>query len=133
MLAFSAGDGGRADRLSAQALAIYERTEDAPGMEGIPLNRGGLELDSNPELACVHLARSAEICRRRGRLYRTGSWAVLELAEALLAIGEPARAREALAEAFVEMGRYGDSRGLRHAEGVEQRLMAATGGELSGA
>jgi hypothetical protein len=92
-------------------------------MEGMPLNLGSLELDGeNLERACALLQRSAEIARQRGGLHRVGSWALAELAEAAIRIGEHARAREALRGAREEFRRYRDARGLAYLSSLESRL-----------
>ena len=133
MLALREGDHLRGRRLMAEALSMYERTEDAPGMEGIPLNLGAFELDEgDPERACELFAKSATICRQRGILPRNASWAFAELAEAAIAIGDPGRARDASKEAVSEFERYRDTRGLRYANDIHERLECLPRGELSG-
>lgn len=123
MLALSAGEQARGRELMDQARTMYERAEDAPGMEGIPLSLGAFELDGgDPERACMLFALSAEICRRRGRLHRSGSWALAELGEAAIATGDLARATEALEEAVPEFERYTDERGLRYANDLQARI-----------
>jgi hypothetical protein len=72
--------------------------------------------------ACELLARSAEIALQRGGLHRTGSWALAELAEAAIALGDGPRAREALDGAMSEFRRYQDERGLRYVELLASRL-----------
>src|SRR5207249_3584806 len=123
MLDLSAGEVERGRRTIGEAQAIYERTEDGPGLESIPLNLGAFELDrGDPERACALLARCAETARQRGTLYRIGTWALAELAEAAIRMGDPDRARESLALATPEFRRFSDERGLRYAAGLEARM-----------
>jgi predicted ATPase/DNA-binding SARP family transcriptional activator len=117
------GETERGRRTIEEVVEIYERTEDAPGLEGVPLNLGAFELDHGDRgRACELLARSAEIALQRGGLHRTGSWALAELAEGAIGLGDGPRAREALDGAMSEFRRYQDERGLRYVELLASRL-----------
>ena len=123
MLALAAGERARGLGLFDRAQAIYERTEDAPGLEGLPLNLGAFELDGgDPERARVLFERSVSLTGRRSGLQRLGCWALAELAEASIVLGEPERAREALANATADFERYRDRRGLAYASALQRRL-----------
>jgi len=123
MLALAAGERARGLELFDRAQAIYERTEDAPGLEGLPLNLGAFELDGgDPQRACVLFERSVSFTGKRSGLQRLGCWALAELAEASIVLGEPERAREALATATADFERYRDGRGLAYASTLQQRL-----------
>jgi predicted ATPase/DNA-binding SARP family transcriptional activator len=125
MLALAAGERTRGLGLFDRARAIYERTEDAPGLEGLPLNLGAFELDGgDPERARVLFERSVSLTGRRSGLQRLGCWALAELAEASIALGEPERARAALADATEDFRRYRDRRGLAYASALQRRLEA---------
>ena len=112
LLALYAGDdGGR--RLIDQASRIFERTEDGPGQQLLPLNLAGHALDTgDPRLACElleHLVVAGDqiLLRNRG-------WAAAELAEAAIAIGDRERADRAVAAALPNFERLGEARGLRY-------------------
>jgi predicted ATPase/DNA-binding SARP family transcriptional activator len=123
MLAMYAGDSG-ARQLLDQAVAIYERTEDGPGMELIPLNLAGFELDhGDPERACALLDQCNAVAGERG-MVRNRGWASAELGEGAIAIGDHERARRALSGALASFERLGDTRGSRYAHELEQRLPA---------
>ena len=129
MLALAAGERARGLGLFDRAQAIYERTEDAPGLEGLPLNLGAFELDGgDPERARALFERALGRIGRRSGLQRFGCWALAELAEASIALGDPERAREALADATEDFRRYRDGRGLSYASA----LQSPVGGTLSG-
>ena len=73
MLALAAGERARGLELFDRAQAIYVRTEDAPGLEGLPLNLGAFELDGgDPEQARVLFERSVSLTGRRSGLQRLG-------------------------------------------------------------
>ena len=131
LLELREGELQRGHATLAEVVEIYERTEDAPGLEGVPLSLGAFELDhGDPARACELLARCAQIALQRGGLHRTGSWALAELAEGAIGLGDDARAREALDGAMSEFRRYRDERGLRYGERLASRLSGAGG--LSG-
>ena len=133
MLALASGRHAEGLDLCEQARAIYERTEDAPGLEGIPLNVAAFELDAGElRRACNLLERVTALSMQRGGLQRIGSWASAELAEAAIGLGEETRARDALAFATSEFRRYRDTRGLSYARSLEARLSGTHAG-LSGA
>jgi len=125
MLAISAGDRAAGQRLIEEALAIFERTDDGPGLEGTPLNLGGIELDGgDPQRACDLLRQCIELATRQG-LYRNRGWAAAELAEAALQLGDLALARSALNDAFDVLSRTSNSLGLQYARELEERLASA--------
>ncbi|MCW2952163.1 MAG: transcriptional activator domain protein [Conexibacter sp.] len=121
-LALYAGDEERGRGLLDEAAAIFERTEDGPGLQCIPLNLGAFELDrGDPRRACSLLERCAQLSRGR-RIVPNLAWALAELGEAAIAIGELERARGALDEALTLLERSGDGRGARYARDLQARL-----------
>jgi predicted ATPase/DNA-binding SARP family transcriptional activator len=121
LLAMYAGDSD-AGPLFEEALAIFERTDDGPGLELVPLNLGGYELDNgDPERACALLEECNAAAGARG-LVRNRGWASAELAEAAISLGDHARAREALDTALANFERLGETRGSRYAHSLEERL-----------
>jgi predicted ATPase/DNA-binding SARP family transcriptional activator len=121
LLAMYAGDADAAPLLE-QAMAIFERTDDGPGVELVPLNLGGYELDEgDPELACELLEKCNIVTGARG-LVRNRGWATAELAEAAIELGDHARARRALDTALASFERLGEMRGTVYARGLENRL-----------
>jgi tetratricopeptide (TPR) repeat protein len=126
MLAISAGDAERGRELIEQALVIFERTDDGPGLEGTPLNLGGFELDGgDPQRACELLQRCIDLAKRQ-LLDRNRGWASAELSEAALQIGDFELARSALHEASDVLGRMRHTRGMQYVRELEQRLGAPT-------
>jgi len=131
MLAISAGDREGGLRAIDEALAIFERTDDGPGLEGTPLNLGGLELDGgDPKLACDLLRQCIDLATRQG-LYRNRGWAAAELAEAALQVGDLDLARSALNDAFDVLSHTSNTRGLEYARELEERLSTAVKSRLS--
>jgi tetratricopeptide (TPR) repeat protein len=121
LLAMYAGDSD-AGPLFEEALAIFERTDDGPGLELVPLNLGGYELDNGDlERACALLEECNAAAGARG-LVRNRGWASAELAEAAISLGDHARAREALDTALANFERLGETRGSRYAHSLEERL-----------
>jgi predicted ATPase/DNA-binding SARP family transcriptional activator len=120
MLALYEGDeGGR--ELVAQAARIFERAEDGPGHQLLPLSLAAFELDrGDPRRAYGLLAARTGLDQHA--LVRTRGWAAALLAEAALAIGEPERARGAAAEARRRFEHLGDTRGLRYARDLQLQL-----------
>ncbi len=124
MLALSAGDRVEGQRLMDEALAIFERTEDGPGVESTPLSLGAFELDTgDPQRACELFQRCIRIASTQG-LYRNRGWAAAELAEAALALGDHALARSALDEALELLAPGRNTLALRYARSLEERLAA---------
>jgi tetratricopeptide (TPR) repeat protein len=108
-------------------MRIFERTEDGPGLQLLPLNVGGFELDhGDPRRAAELLARSEALGREQG-LVRNRGWAATELAEAALALGDHERARRALDMAFSLFEHLTETRGTRYARALEERLEALAG------
>ncbi len=121
MLALCEEDTAVGHRLLEQANAIYERTEDAPGLQMLPGNQGAIELDhGDPLLACPTLERALTLSRERGFDHSVG-WMLTVLAEAAILIGEPRRAQAALAEALPAFERCRDTRAARYARELQAR------------
>jgi predicted ATPase/DNA-binding SARP family transcriptional activator len=128
MLEQLAGRTTEGQRLAEQASAIYARTEDAPGRQLLPLTLGEAELDlGDPAKAVVLLEQGAELSRERGFDHSIG-WGLTGLAEALIAVAEPARAREALSEAMPAFERSGDMRAVSYAQALIDGLGTAAEG-----
>ncbi len=124
MLEMAAGEHDRGRRLFDDARSMYERTEDAPGLQLAPVNEGAMELDhGDPALALSLLERGVELCRERG-FDHTLAWALTGLAEAALALGQHQRASGALEEAMGPFERCRDSRGAQYAGGIRARINA---------
>jgi tetratricopeptide (TPR) repeat protein len=124
MLAISAADPERGQQLIEEAMAIFERTDDGPGLEGTPLNLGGFELEAgNAEAAARLLQRCIDLAKRQG-LNRNRGWAAAELAEAAIQLGDSELARSALDDAFDVLSRTSNTRGLQYARELEERLSA---------
>ena len=123
MLALWSGDEGGRDLLD-QAMRIYERTEDGPGLQGVPLNLGGYELDfGDPAKARVLFEQCIASCREQS-FDRNRGFAALQLAEATMRTGEYAVARAAIDEARASLQRGGLEMGLRYLPVLEERLGA---------
>jgi Tfp pilus assembly protein PilF len=123
MLALWSGDDGGRDLLD-QAMRIYERTEDGPGLQGVPLNLGGYELDfGDPAKARVLFEQCIASCREQG-FDRNRGFAALQLAEAAMRIGEYQVARDAIDEAREALQRGSLEMGLRYLPVLEERLGA---------
>ena len=126
MLSFSEAETDVGCRLIEEANAIYERTEDAPGLQFLPVNQGAVELDhGDPALAYALLERGAALCRERGFDHNLG-WALTVLAEAAIVVERPERARDALEEALAAFERCRDGRATRYARGLKVQLDALT-------
>jgi predicted ATPase/DNA-binding SARP family transcriptional activator len=119
-LALFAGDpSGRG--LIEQAMQIFDRTEDGPGQQLMPLNLAAYELDhGDPARACELLERVAgaeDDVPVRGR-----GWAAAELAEAAIALDDGERAQRALAAALATFTELGEGRGVRRVGELQARL-----------
>jgi predicted ATPase/DNA-binding SARP family transcriptional activator len=128
MLALSARDEPTGQRLMGEAQAIFERTDDGPGVQGVPLNLGACALDSGDPERAIELLRD---CIRLGEMQaldRNVGWAHAELAEAALAIQDFALARSALDGALSVLGRTRNTIGLQYARELEDRLGALAPG-----
>ena len=122
MLEIAVGDADGGARLLDEARAIYEHNDDGPGMQGISQNLGTLALDSgDAERACALLEQAVASARAQ-RLVRHVAWAAAALGEAALDRHDGVRARDALTEARASFVGCGERRGLRHVEGLQQRL-----------
>jgi tetratricopeptide (TPR) repeat protein len=119
-LALYAGDEtGRG--LIEQAVQIFDRTEDGPGQQLMPLNLAAYELDrGDPHRACELLERVA--IPGDHALVRSRGWAAAELAEAAIAIDDPDRAGPALAAALASFQELGEARGVRYVDALHSRL-----------
>jgi hypothetical protein len=107
-------------------MRIFERNEDGPGLQLMPLNVGAFELDhGDPQRAAELLTRCDVVAREQG-LGRTRGWASAELAEAALVLGDHERARRALDVAFPLFEQLAEDRGTRYARVLEERLGALT-------
>jgi predicted ATPase len=123
MLALWAGDDRGRDLLD-QAMRIYERTEDGPGLQGIPLNLGGYELDyGDPAIARVLFEQSIASCREQS-FDRNRGFAALQLSEAAMRTGDYDVARDAIDEAREALQRGGVGSALSYLPLLEQRLGA---------
>ena len=87
------------------------------------MDLGAFELDAGrPERAFPLLERCAELSRRRDQHNRHIGWALAELAEAAIELGNHERARGALDEAATQFEYYGDVLGPKYIRGLEERL-----------
>jgi tetratricopeptide (TPR) repeat protein len=117
LLALYAGDAD-GHRLIGQAVRMFARTSDGPGMQLTPLNVAGFELDrGDPQVACEMLERIA--AREENVYVRSRGWAAAELADAALAIGDRDRARRAAASALASFESLGEARGVRYVRGLD--------------
>jgi predicted ATPase/DNA-binding SARP family transcriptional activator len=124
LLAMYAGDVDAGREGIDEAMRICERTEDGPGLQLMPLNVGGFELDrGDPERAMALLTHCEATAREQG-LVRNRGWASAELAEAALVLGDHERARRALDVAFPLFEQLAEDRGTRYARVLEERLGA---------
>lgn len=124
MLALTTGDEESGRRLLAAAYDIYERTDDGPGLQGVPLTLGSFELEQgSPARAVEHFQHCIALGAYQG-LERNRGWAEVQLAEAALGIEDLELARGALATALEIFERGGYVLGLAHARTLEQRLGA---------
>jgi predicted ATPase/DNA-binding SARP family transcriptional activator len=117
LLALYAGDAdGHA--LIGQAVRMFARTSDGPGMQLTPLNVAGFELDrGDPQVACEMLERIA--AREENVFVRSRGWAAAELAEAAIAVGDRKRAGRAAAAALASFEGLGEARGVRYVRGLD--------------
>jgi predicted ATPase/DNA-binding SARP family transcriptional activator len=124
MLALTTGEEAKGRRLLAEAGAIFDRTDDGPGLQGIPLTLGAFELErGNPERAVEHFQDCIAVGAEQG-LERNRGWAEVQLAEAAIAIGDFELARSALGTAIDVFERGGYTLGMRHARSLGERLGA---------
>ena len=108
------GDRPKGLSLIEQAAAIYQRTEDAPGRQLLPLSEGAVALDGgDPAEAKRLFERGVELSRDRGFDHSIG-WALTMLAEAARAVGEQGGARAAIDEAIPAFERSGDQRAVAY-------------------
>jgi predicted ATPase/DNA-binding SARP family transcriptional activator len=119
-LALFAGDeSGRG--LIEQAMQIFDRTEDGPGQQLMPLNLAAFELDrGDPGRACELLesiASADDDVPIRGR-----GWATAELGEAAIALDDADRAQRALATALATFEGLDETRGVRRVRELQGRL-----------
>ncbi|MEN3281202.1 MAG: hypothetical protein V7607_2342 [Solirubrobacteraceae bacterium] len=126
LLAMYAGDVDAGRESIDEAMRICERTEDGPGLQLMPLNVGGFELDRGDPERAMELLTHCETTAREQGLVRNRGWASAELAEAALGLGDHARARRALDVAFPLFERLAENRGTRYARVLEERLGALT-------
>ncbi|HEY4278808.1 MAG TPA: BTAD domain-containing putative transcriptional regulator [Conexibacter sp.] len=122
MLELYAGDEERGRALLEAVRGTFERSEDGPGLQAIPLDLGGFELDhGDPRRAAALLAQCAELSRTR-RIVPNLAWSLAERGEALAKVGEPTLARRSLAEALALFTGSSDGRGARYARGLLAQL-----------
>jgi predicted ATPase/DNA-binding SARP family transcriptional activator len=119
MLALYAGEAsGR--QLIEQATRIFDRTEDGPGHQLVPLNLANYELDlGDPRRARDLLAAAA-----RQPLAHARGWLDAELVEAALAAGDDDLAQRAADTALATFEKLGEARGTGYVRGLQQRMMS---------
>jgi tetratricopeptide (TPR) repeat protein len=122
LLALYAGDEDAGRRDIDDAMRTFARTEDGPGLQLMPLNLGGFELDRGDLHRAAELLTLCESTARVQGLVRNRGWASAELAEAALRLGDHERARRALDVAFSMFEHLAETRGTRYARALEQRL-----------
>ena len=129
MLAFTTGEEETARRLLGEAFDIYERTDDGPGLQGVPMIIGAFELErGNAGRAVEHFQHCLALGAYQG-LERNRGWAEAELAEAAIATGDLELARGALRTAIDIFERGGYTFGPAHARMLEQQLGALAGAD----
>jgi hypothetical protein len=126
LLALYAGDeSGRAQ--VEEASRIFDRIEDGPGRQLIPMSLASYELDAgNPEAACRLLDRVA--IPDEHVLVRSRGWAAAELTEAALALGDGARAKRAAEAALAGFLALGEERGVRRVRELSAQLESQMSG-----
>ena len=120
VLGLYAGDES-ARALIEDATQIFERTDDGPGTQLLPLNVANFELDTgNPQRAFELLEGIATPDEHV--LVRSRGWVAAALGEAAIAIGEPERAHAAFADARKSFMDLGEDRGVRHVRTLATQL-----------
>jgi predicted ATPase/DNA-binding SARP family transcriptional activator len=120
MLALYAGDATGRERID-EAARIFERTEDGPGHQLIPLSLAGFELDhGDPRRACELLDRI--VTPDDNELVRNRGWPAAELAEAAIAVGDHDRAQRAADLALAAFEQLDEPRGVRYVRGLNAQL-----------
>jgi predicted ATPase/DNA-binding SARP family transcriptional activator len=126
VLGLHAGDDS-AHGLIDEAARIFERTDDGPGIQLLPLNVANYELDTG------HPQRAYELLERIATpdehvLVRSRGWVAATLGEAAIAIGKPDRARDAFADALRSFVELGEERGVRRVGELSTQLEAQMSG-----
>ena len=120
-----AGDAGAARAAIHEAIAIFEETEDRPGLAGMLQDLGWMELETGyPEPAIDPLERSI-IEWRRQLVMRGAGWTAALLAEASEAAGDAPRRNGRWGRQSRHSGRSARRAASRTAEALARhRLMA---------
>jgi predicted ATPase/DNA-binding SARP family transcriptional activator len=130
LLALYAGDASGRDQVE-EASRIFDRIEDGPGRQLIPMNLAGYELDAgNPRRACRLLDRVAMV--EEHELVRSRGWAEAELAEAAIALGSTERARRAADAALASFRALGEERGVQRVRALAEQLVGPDERRVSG-
>jgi hypothetical protein len=104
----------------AEARALFERTNDAPGLVGTVMSAASVALNmGDPERACELLCSGVE---GRVSLMPWFVWWEILHAEAALAVGKIGVAEGSIATAREVFTSIGDQRGLRRLAELEQQL-----------
>ena len=112
VLAARAGDVERGRSIIAEALALFEETEDAPGRMGMRLSLGNIALDAGePDRARDLLEESRRMAEQQ-LLQRCAGWVRITLAELEIASGDTARAATLLDAALGRLRPMGDRWGV---------------------
>ena len=118
LLVFACASPDFHPRMLDRYLALTESSELETVIVANKLDLVGLER------ACELFESAAALSGRRSPLQRIRCWALAELAEAAIALGDHARASGALRAAADDFERYRDTRGLRYAGELRARLRA---------
>ena len=115
-------DGGRANALIEQALALWRNQADKPGMADALLNLGRVaRLQGEYERSGKLLQESLALFREQQIMWGV-VWALLSLADVALDQGEPAQALEPVQEALALTQSLGDTYGNMWARCLRGRL-----------
>jgi hypothetical protein len=125
LLTARAGDADAARRAIHEALAIFEETEDGPGLAGMWQNLGWIELEAGDPVTASGLLERSVLKWQEQVVVRGAGWAAALLVEAAEAAGDAARAQRALQQADAAFRRVGEARGLAHARTLGSRPLMA--------
>jgi predicted ATPase/DNA-binding SARP family transcriptional activator len=120
VLGLYAGDESARAQID-EAAAIFERTDDGPGSQLLPLNVANFELDTGHPLRAYELLEGIATPDEHV-LVRSRGWVAATLGEAAIAIGDAQRAQRAFADALRSFMELGEERGVRRVRELSTQL-----------
>jgi predicted ATPase len=126
VLGLYAGDESARAQID-EAAAIFERTNDGPGSQLLPLNVANFELDTGHPLRAYELLVGIATPDEHV-LVRSRGWVAATLGEAAIAIGDAQRAQQAFADALRSFMELGEERGVRRVRELSTQLESQMSG-----